>query len=327
MGGPAIQKNSNIEQSGLPPIDLEQATKRDLLTWLAKVTGKEPGPATKEETLRARVSEILTAQAGPSSDGGPSEEQDAGGDSVSPPQRLSETASTPPPPGAHTPHRPAHGPCPNRAPSPAPPFAVSAGTAASTPRLLGRAAQSAPKACPAAGAAYGLTLHRHQDGGSARIDGSFTAGVTSINLKDVPDSIPSLAPGATFRIGASATTYTVPNGTTPPGGKRAGVEFAPPRPSAPVNSGSVEFAARVITHPCKGLVTGYSDHVIAGGIVRATDKRAIILGATLPEGVRPRPGDRITTPEGIISIVPAGTAGAPPVQSDPAGAAYECRCA
>ncbi|QCO00577.1 hypothetical protein D3093_35640 (plasmid) [Azospirillum argentinense] len=94
IGGAAIQEISNIEEGGLPPIDLEQATKRDLLTWLTKVTGKEPGPATKEETLRTRVSEILTAQAGPSSDGGPSEEQDAGGDSESPPQRLSEMASS-----------------------------------------------------------------------------------------------------------------------------------------------------------------------------------------------------------------------------------------
>ncbi|MBK4723439.1 hypothetical protein JJL56_31810 [Azospirillum sp. YIM DDC1] len=196
-----------------------------------------------------------------------------------------------------------------------------------TTRLLRRVAQIAAKALPAAGAAYDLTLHRQQDGGSARIDGSFATGATSINLKDVPASIPDLATGATFRIGASATTYTVTNSTTTAAGKLAGVEFAPPLLSAPVNGGSVEFAARVVTHPCKGLVTGYSDHVIAGGIVRATDKRAIILGATLPDGVRPRPGDRITTPEGIISIVPAGTTGAPPVQSDPAGAAYECRCA
>jgi len=196
-----------------------------------------------------------------------------------------------------------------------------------TTRLLRRIAQVAAKALPTAGAAYGLTLHRHQEGGSARIDGSFAAGTTSISLKDVPASVSSLAPGATFRIGASATTYTVTNSTTAAGGKLSGVEFAPPLPTAPVNGGSVAFAAREVEHPCKGLVTGYSDHVIAGGIVRATDKRAIILGATLPDGVRPRPGDRITTPEGIISIVPAGTTGTPPVQSDPAGAAYECRCA
>ncbi|WP_454021200.1 hypothetical protein [Azospirillum sp. Marseille-Q6669] len=196
-----------------------------------------------------------------------------------------------------------------------------------TTRLLRRVAQIAAKALPAAGAAYGLTLHRQLDGGSARIDGSFAAGATSISLKDVPASIPSLAPGATFRIGASATAYTVTNTTVAAGGKLAGVEFAPPLPSAPVNGGSVEFAALAVAHPCKGLVTKYSDHVIAGGIARATDKRTIILGATLPDGVRPRPGDRITTPEGIISIVPAGTAGAPPVQSDPASAAFECRCA
>ncbi|MGR0185448.1 hypothetical protein [Azospirillum aestuarii] len=94
IGGAAIQEISNIEESGLPPIDLEQATKRDLLAWLTKVTGKEPGPATKEETLRTRVSEILAAQAGPSSNGEPSAEQDAGGDNESPPQRLSETASS-----------------------------------------------------------------------------------------------------------------------------------------------------------------------------------------------------------------------------------------
>ncbi|NUB05781.1 hypothetical protein FW320_06275 [Azospirillum sp. Vi22] len=89
IGGAAIQEISNIGVSGLPLIDLEQATKRDLLTWLTKVTGKEPGPATKEETLRARVTEILAAQAGPSSDGEPSAEQVADGDNGSPPQRLS----------------------------------------------------------------------------------------------------------------------------------------------------------------------------------------------------------------------------------------------
>lgn len=196
-----------------------------------------------------------------------------------------------------------------------------------TTRLLRRVAQIAAKALPAAGAAYDLTLHRQQEGGSAEIDGLFPAGTTSINLKDVPVSIPGLTPGATFRIGASAITYTVTNSTTTSGSKLASVEFAPPLSSAPVNGGSVEFAASAVALPCKGLVTGYSDHVIAGGIARATDKRAIILGATLPEGVRPRPGDRITTPDGIITIVPAGTAGAPPVQFDPAGAAYECRCA
>lgn len=63
------------DSGGAPPhIDPASSTKKELFAWLTQITGKEPGPATKEETLRARVIELLAAP-GTTSSTNPSDEE------------------------------------------------------------------------------------------------------------------------------------------------------------------------------------------------------------------------------------------------------------
>ncbi|WP_372393960.1 hypothetical protein ABMY26_00245 (plasmid) [Azospirillum sp. HJ39] len=88
--------------SSLPAINLETATKRELMAWIGTVTGKEPGPASKEETLRARVAEILAGHV--SSTASDQGEQDGGSQSIEqdrepqqqPEQRLSQVTTSAP---------------------------------------------------------------------------------------------------------------------------------------------------------------------------------------------------------------------------------------
>lgn len=102
----SVKSDSGSEKtdatSTLPPINLDTATKRDLMAWIATVTGKEPGPASKEETLRARVAEILaghvpTIASDQGEQGGVSQstEQDRQPEEQ-PEQRLSQGATSAP---------------------------------------------------------------------------------------------------------------------------------------------------------------------------------------------------------------------------------------
>lgn len=48
------------------------------------------------------------------------------------------------------------------------------------------------------------------------------------------------------------------------------------------------------THSCEGIVSAFDTGLIDGTLVRREDRRISLLIATLPDGVEPKPGDRIT---------------------------------
>jgi hypothetical protein len=73
------------------------------------------------------------------------------------------------------------------------------------------------------------------------------------------------------------------------------------------------------SHPCKGFVDNFEAENAKGGSVRITDLKIVIFGDSLPVGVVPEPGDKITAENGTFVIVDEGVA------RDPAGATYECR--
>ncbi len=72
-------------------------------------------------------------------------------------------------------------------------------------------------------------------------------------------------------------------------------------------------------HDCKGFVDNYSKENMRGTSVRITDHKIVILGATLPAGIEPEPGDKIIAEGKTFTIVDEG------VVRDPASATYECQ--
>jgi hypothetical protein len=67
----------------------------------------------------------------------------------------------------------------------------------------------------------------------------------------------------------------------------------------------------------KGFVDDYEDRYIDGTIIRRGDRKVIILGASLPSGVVPKPTDQ--------TIIEGETKTIVNVTRDPAGATYECQ--
>lgn len=67
----------------------------------------------------------------------------------------------------------------------------------------------------------------------------------------------------------------------------------------------------------KGFVSDYKDWQIDGTIIKNGDRIVTLLGGTLPAGVIPQVGDKITA-EGLTKTVVQ-------VNRDPAGATYECQ--
>ncbi len=68
---------------------------------------------------------------------------------------------------------------------------------------------------------------------------------------------------------------------------------------------------------CKGILDSYHERQIDGTLIKAGDRKALLLGDTLPSGVIPEPNDRITA-EGITFQVMA-------VSRDPDAATYTCQ--
>jgi len=192
-------------------------------------------------------------------------------------------------------------------------------------RLFRSIAKTIAQVLPTAGAAYDLLLDQDVSG-TARVDGDFPTGAASIDLSDIPVELgASILPGDALRIGADPTSYTVMNTTVISSGRAGGVELSPALSCSPTNGGSLDIT-RAASHRCKGLVTAFSDYSVAQGMVRASDRKVLILAATLPAGVKPRSGNRITTPDGVVTIVAGDTPGRAAVNTDPAGATHDCRC-
>lgn len=87
-------------------------------------------------------------------------------------------------------------------------------------------------------------------------------------------------------------------------------------PGAPYSDGQGGFITSApASHGCKALVADYSQYRRASEGIPANDRNIIILGATLPDGVIPAPGQSITVESRAWQIIA--------VTRDPAAATYE----
>lgn len=77
-------------------------------------------------------------------------------------------------------------------------------------------------------------------------------------------------------IVTAATLIKVAPGTRTPGALNAGTN------------------PTTVSHACEGIVKTFDAGLIDGTLVRREDRRISLLVATLPAGVEPKPGDRIT---------------------------------
>lgn len=71
------------------------------------------------------------------------------------------------------------------------------------------------------------------------------------------------------------------------------------------------------TFSCRGFLDEYADDQFDGTSVLRGDRKALLLGGTLPASVAPQPGDRVKIEGRTFSIVN--------VQRDPAAATYVCQ--
>lgn len=72
-------------------------------------------------------------------------------------------------------------------------------------------------------------------------------------------------------------------------------------------------------YPCRGFIDEFKDEWVNGTTVKVNDRKIVILGASLPIGVVPEPGDKILAEGKSWTIVKEG------VKRDPAAATYECQ--
>lgn len=75
-------------------------------------------------------------------------------------------------------------------------------------------------------------------------------------------------------------------------------------------------------HPCKALVTDYSDFRRASLGIPGTDRLVLVLGGSLPAGVVPAKGHRVTAPDPAKGLAPS-TFEVIAKTGDPAAALYE----
>lgn len=75
------------------------------------------------------------------------------------------------------------------------------------------------------------------------------------------------------------------------------------------------------SHPCKALVTNYSDYRRQTLGIPASDRLVLVLGASLPSGIIPAKGHKITAPDPARGLASA-TFDVIALGGDPAGAVY-----
>jgi len=69
-------------------------------------------------------------------------------------------------------------------------------------------------------------------------------------------------------------------------------------PGQKVSDGQGGFTTgQPVTHGCKALVTDYSDYRRQSLGIPANDRQVLVLGASLPAGVIPLKGHKITAPD------------------------------
>lgn len=86
--------------------------------------------------------------------------------------------------------------------------------------------------------------------------------------------------------------------------------------AAPTAAPTVSFRS----YPCRGFEEQAATVRRAGTAVATGERVVILIGDTLPAGIRPGPGDRITILGETLEIVGDG------VSNDPARATYTCIC-
>ena len=77
-----------------------------------------------------------------------------------------------------------------------------------------------------------------------------------------------------------------------------------------------------VNHPCKVLLTDYSDYRRITLGIPATDRQVLVLGASLPAGVIPAKGHKITAPDPAKGLAPT-TFDVIAKTGDPASALYK----
>ena len=70
-------------------------------------------------------------------------------------------------------------------------------------------------------------------------------------------------------------------------------------------------------YPCKGILDTYRTSQIDQTIVKQGDRKALLLGDSLPSGVVPAPGDTVTAEGAVFTVVA--------VERDPDAATYTCQ--
>jgi len=94
-------------------------------------------------------------------------------------------------------------------------------------------------------------------------------------------------------------------------------------PGEGVSDGQGGFTAGTPTpHPCKVLITDYSDYRRQALGIPATDRQALVLAASLPSGVVPAAGHDLTAPDPSKGGQP-GTFQVIAKSGDPASALYK----
>lgn len=70
--------------------------------------------------------------------------------------------------------------------------------------------------------------------------------------------------------------------------------------------------------PARGFVDVYRDSAIDGTLVKKSDRKVVILGASIAGGQVPTQGDKVVAENLTYEVID--------VARDPAGATYECQC-
>lgn len=73
----------------------------------------------------------------------------------------------------------------------------------------------------------------------------------------------------------------------------------------------------VTAYPCKGILDDYSASQFDGTIIKRGDRKALILGDTLPAGIIPEPSDLVGAEGATFTVVA--------VKRDPDAATYLCQ--
>lgn len=145
--------------------------------------------------------------------------------------------------------------------------------------------------------------YRSTASGNIQVQTAAATGATTISLK-LPSDWTGVQPGDTFKIGASATNYTVSNSVSAVSGVATGVIFTPALTTSASDGGSGSIN-RVGIYSARAIESTVSIFVERNANVLAGDREISILARSLP--IRPKPGDTVTTRSGVsVSVASVG---------------------